>query len=503
MLSPRNLPSLASAISGFYRSPSPITSAPSQNVHARRSQAGLTTGPVRVARRPLSDEAPFGTDLGRRNAGARLLDKSSQVDTPPPFPIHHGAYFPLRSGPTPVNAAHPVSIPHNVVADLQDESPPMNATPPFPDHLGAFTRSRDDSPPMHAPQPIFARRNVIPRLLDELSKLDVSSAFPVCCEIDTPLQDESLLVHTLNRPHLHREESPSVCASALDHLTLRLGSCQCDEFQESMPYDINRTARPFHLPSTNVQESATIPSADRHHLARQGSLADMRIQTTGYQSSWNMLRKILCQGKLTWESFASAAKREDAQTIIDFLSKVLDDKDGIEVNEAKQILSIIRIIAKFSRVFPTGCELVGVECDLHNPLAEGGYATIIKGEYKGNTVCVKAVRLCTTKDNTASFRAEAKEYALLAHLSHPHILPFYGVYVPSESQYQHQRICLVSQWMQNGDLKVYLRDFPNSPKMLLLFDVITGLQYLHKIGIIHADLKAVYGFTTFYPKTVS
>ncbi|KXN83465.1 hypothetical protein AN958_01396, partial [Leucoagaricus sp. SymC.cos] len=152
------------------------------------------------------------------------------------------------------------------------------------------------------------------------------------------------------------------------------------------------------------------------------------------------------------------------------------------------ILSVVRMIAKNFRVFPAGCKLNGVQCDLSNPFTEGGYANIIKGEYRGHSICVKAVRLYKAEDSTASLQVKAKEYALWAHLSHPNILTFYGVYVPPNSSYP--RICLVSRWMNNGDLKSYLRKVSNSPRTLLLFDVITGLKYLHENGIIHADLKA-------------
>ncbi|KXN93321.1 Cell division control protein 7, partial [Leucoagaricus sp. SymC.cos] len=166
--------------------------------------------------------------------------------------------------------------------------------------------------------------------------------------------------------------------------------------------------------------------------------------------------------------------------------------ESIANHERKQILSIVRMVAKFTQIFPLNLELKGVECNLSDPYAYGGFADIIKGNYKGHPVCVKAVRIYSACDNTSNLQAEAKEFALWAHLSHLNILPFYGVYVSEHPK--NPRICIVSQWMQNGDLRSYLRSFPNSPKILLvlfqLFDVISGLHYLHENCIIHADLKA-------------
>lgn len=88
-----------------------------------------------------------------------------------------------------------------------------------------------------------------------------------------------------------------------------------------------------------------------------------------------------------------------------------------------------------------------------------------------------------------------------AHLSHPNILSFYGVYLE-------KRICIISPWMEKGELSSYLGNFPQIPRMPLVsiplingspmvqnnhqvFDIITGLLYLHQSGIVHGDLKAV------------
>ncbi|KXN80646.1 Mitogen-activated protein kinase kinase kinase 12 [Leucoagaricus sp. SymC.cos] len=213
---------------------------------------------------------------------------------------------------------------------------------------------------------------------------------------------------------------------------------------------------------TSMRASSLAPSPST--LTQR--LVDTSSQLEAYQSSRDIIRKLLVRGKSIREIFATAMTREEAQTIINFLSKVLDEKDHIDCIEAKHILSLVRVIAKNFRIFPAGCELNEVQCDLSNPLTEGGYANIIKGEYKGQLICVKAVRLCSAGDNTTSLRVEAKEYALWAHLSHPNILTFYGVYVPSNSSYP--RICIVSRWMKNGDLKSYLCKVSNSPRTLLI-----------------------------------
>lgn len=104
-----------------------------------------------------------------------------------------------------------------------------------------------------------------------------------------------------------------------------------------------------------------------------------------------------------------------------------------------------------------------------------------------------------------------KEIIVWAHLSHPNILPFYGVYLDDELQ----RICLLSPWMEKGNLREYLGEHPSTPWSPLVsvveqvqtkgifqkihsafqvLDIIDGLQYLHALDIIHGDLKAVRPF---------
>ncbi|KXN82689.1 Ephrin type-A receptor 2 [Leucoagaricus sp. SymC.cos] len=82
--------------------------------------------------------------------------------------------------------------------------------------------------------------------------------------------------------------------------------------------------------------------------------------------------------------------------------------------------------------------------------------------------------------------AHTKEFVLWAHLSHQNILPFYGVYAPREPI---QRVGIVSPWIDNGDLDVYLTKHPESPRLPFVH-IISGLEYLHNLNIVHGDIKA-------------
>ncbi|KXN91137.1 Mitogen-activated protein kinase kinase kinase 2 [Leucoagaricus sp. SymC.cos] len=77
----------------------------------------------------------------------------------------------------------------------------------------------------------------------------------------------------------------------------------------------------------------------------------------------------------------------------------------------------------------------------------------------------------------------AKELTLWAHLSHPNILPLYGVFTIDLQP------ALVSPWMPNGNLQRYVHENPKIPKIPLILKITEGLNYLHSVGIIHGDLK--------------
>ncbi|KXN85156.1 Serine/threonine-protein kinase HT1 [Leucoagaricus sp. SymC.cos] len=153
----------------------------------------------------------------------------------------------------------------------------------------------------------------------------------------------------------------------------------------------------------------------------------------------------------------------------------------------KRTLSLLLRFSRLFQVFPASYELRGIECDLNKPIYEGGFGYVCKASHKGHVVCVKAVRLFQRQDSTKQLQALAKELILWSHLSHPNVVPFYGVWVPDTAV---ARICLVSPWMKSGNLVEYLGRFPHIPRLLLLSDVSAGLEFLHRSKIIHADLKA-------------
>ncbi|KAG2036692.1 kinase-like domain-containing protein [Suillus americanus] len=107
-------------------------------------------------------------------------------------------------------------------------------------------------------------------------------------------------------------------------------------------------------------------------------------------------------------------------------------------------------------------------------------------------VAVKVLRVLSrnSEDMKILIKKLRQEVFVWQELEHSHILPLYGTTEKFDTI-----PALVCPWMENGSLQEYLKIMWHeqlSPKMhrlfLLLFQVVSGLQYLHHRDIIHGDL---------------
>ncbi|KXN84357.1 Dual specificity protein kinase zak2 [Leucoagaricus sp. SymC.cos] len=186
------------------------------------------------------------------------------------------------------------------------------------------------------------------------------------------------------------------------------------------------------------------------------------------------------------KSEALLGLRDDkAQTMVNFLDWALLQMDPNLIWLRKHSLIALYRLCKASHFVP--------ECyNLHDItiLSEeggGGFCDIKRGQYGDQTLCLKVVRLFRKAKSDEIIKQFAKEAILWSRLNHPNILPFYGVYY----QGKQKKMCLVSPWMDNGNLVNYLQENPTAPRRPFICDVIAGLQYLHDNNIIHGDLKGV------------
>ncbi|KXN87575.1 PAB-dependent poly(A)-specific ribonuclease subunit PAN3 [Leucoagaricus sp. SymC.cos] len=203
---------------------------------------------------------------------------------------------------------------------------------------------------------------------------------------------------------------------------------------------------------------------------KQVIFVELEKENEELKRSRGQIISVILESLLAASLSALNLQEMDAQDVVDFLAEVLESQKFHQSrNERRRILNLLRKIVKSAQIFPKRTELSGVQCDLIHPISdEGSYGLIYQGTFEGQT-------------------AQAGELVLLAHISHQNIIPLYGAYLSAEPK---PKICIVSPWMENGDLADFLRKYPNTPPIPLMCDVATGLQFLHDMGVIHSDLKA-------------
>ncbi|KAJ7191543.1 kinase-like domain-containing protein [Mycena pura] len=188
------------------------------------------------------------------------------------------------------------------------------------------------------------------------------------------------------------------------------------------------------------------------------------------------------QDRRSYKEFLSY-RGTDAQTLLDLLQDFLD-LDSFSVVKPlifKALCSLSRVSGLHPRCFAlTELEKLGQQ------VAGGGVGDIWKGLVGGQTICVKIMRVFQDDDVQALLKEFGREAVIWRQLWHPNLLPFFGLY------HLENRLCLVSPWMENGNVMEFLRkEPPNIDRLSLILDVALGLEYLHEQRIVHGDLKGI------------
>ncbi|KAJ7047351.1 kinase-like domain-containing protein [Mycena alexandri] len=146
--------------------------------------------------------------------------------------------------------------------------------------------------------------------------------------------------------------------------------------------------------------------------------------------------------------------------------------------------SLLRL-SRASGLHPQCFQLPDLE-KIGQQVAAGGSGDIWKGLVRGQIVSVKVMRIFQDKDIEAALKEFSREALIWRQLCHPNLLPFFGLY------YLDGRLCLVSPWMENGNIVDFLRNEPpDTDRLSLIVDVALGLQYLCEQNVVHGDLKGI------------
>ncbi|KAJ8077705.1 hypothetical protein PM082_002138 [Marasmius tenuissimus] len=182
-------------------------------------------------------------------------------------------------------------------------------------------------------------------------------------------------------------------------------------------------------------------------------------------------------------------KGDKAQRWLDLLQALMDNS-GYPRQTRSNIFKVMLHLSKNSGMYPECLTIKNVEKLGEHPVAGGGFGDVWKGRVAEQTVCLKVVRVFNASDLQQLVKEYMQEAIVWQQLRHPNLLPFVGMYYLSKSQGQ---LCLVSPWMERGNLVMYLKDTPKEQvnHYSLASDTASGLAYLHDRKIFHGDMKGV------------
>ncbi|KAJ7670959.1 kinase-like domain-containing protein [Mycena rosella] len=177
-----------------------------------------------------------------------------------------------------------------------------------------------------------------------------------------------------------------------------------------------------------------------------------------------------------------ACRGASAQQRLDLLQDLLDYDSNLAQNRHRIFKALIKV-SGVSKLHPRCFTITGLEKQRH--IAGGSFGDVYKGVFRGQTVAIKMMRVFEESDIDALLKEFSREAIIWRQLCHPNLLPFFGLY------YLQERLCLVSPWMENGQIRMFLKKEPYDTDQLLslILDVALGLEHLHENGVVHSDLK--------------
>jgi serine/threonine protein kinase len=121
-------------------------------------------------------------------------------------------------------------------------------------------------------------------------------------------------------------------------------------------------------------------------------------------------------------------------------------------------------------------------------IGRGAYGSVHKGKHipTGNVVALKIINLDTADDDVGDIQ---REVALLTQLRDPHITEYYGCYLDGP------RVWIAMEYAQGGSVHSLMKASKDDCieeryTCAIIKEVVAGLSYLHKVPVIHRDLKS-------------
>ncbi|KAJ7587898.1 kinase-like domain-containing protein [Mycena floridula] len=191
----------------------------------------------------------------------------------------------------------------------------------------------------------------------------------------------------------------------------------------------------------------------------------------------------------TFRTFISQTG-EAASRLLDLLHELIDWGELPGRTRAQFTAALVRLSQK-SGCHPEFLGLSGLTRSGSHAIAAGAFGDIWKGVLRGQDVSVKVARVFRDDDVQRFVKAFYTEAILWGQLSHPNVLPLYGIYYLNNKETS--QLCMVSPWMENGNIVRFLKDAPPGSvnHRSLMLDVALGMEYLHKESVVHGDMKGL------------
>eukprot|EP01117_Protostelium_nocturnum_P009923 TRINITY_DN3536_c0_g1_i3.p1 TRINITY_DN3536_c0_g1~~TRINITY_DN3536_c0_g1_i3.p1 ORF type:complete len:310 (-),score=102.41 TRINITY_DN3536_c0_g1_i3:31-960(-) len=119
-------------------------------------------------------------------------------------------------------------------------------------------------------------------------------------------------------------------------------------------------------------------------------------------------------------------------------------------------------------------------------IGKGNFGEVRKGTWNGTTVALKGL----TGEDQSELQKFKGEITLLYKLNHPCVIRLLGLYKTDVQTF------MVVEFAENGSLDSFLRspyrvdELNNDRFVRMAFDIVKGMMYIHKKGVIHRDLSA-------------
>ncbi|KAG6917356.1 hypothetical protein DXG01_002821 [Tephrocybe rancida] len=160
------------------------------------------------------------------------------------------------------------------------------------------------------------------------------------------------------------------------------------------------------------------------------------------------------------------------------------DSSNLESNIHRQIITAMQRLAAKTNSFPSYFFLHGpISLANEHAVSSGSFGDIYKATLHNEVLCLKVLRA-----NQSILEKLAKSFAretiLWSQLSHPNVLPFYGLHV------FRSQLAIISPWAENGSIMEFLKQEKRSVDQIHLANVLvdrSGRAYLADFGLSNID----------------